>query len=75
MIKMFRELKGSYRYIILILALLFGQVICDLSLPAYTSDIIFNERDYELEDYKFRAVTVAKHKNQTLAYIMDVNNH
>lgn len=40
MIKMFRELKGSYRYIILILALLFGQVICDLSLPAYTSDII-----------------------------------
>lgn len=34
MIKMFRELKGSYRYIILILALLFGQVVCDLSLPA-----------------------------------------
>lgn len=34
MIKMFRELKGSYRYIILILVLLFGQVICDLSLPA-----------------------------------------
>lgn len=40
MIKMFRELKGSYRYIILILVLLFGQVVCDLSLPAYTSDII-----------------------------------
>lgn len=40
MIKMFRELKGSYRYVILILVLLLGQVFCDLSLPAYTSDII-----------------------------------
>ena len=33
MLRMFRELKGSYRYIVLIFALLFGQA-------SYTSDII-----------------------------------
>ena len=44
-------------------------------MTAYASDIIFNEREDELEDYKFRVVTVAKYKNRTLAYIMDVNNH
>ena len=40
MLRMFRELKGSYRYIVLIFALLFGQAFCDLALPSYTSDII-----------------------------------
>lgn len=40
MIRMIRELKGSYRYVLLILVLLFGQAFCDLALPAYTSDII-----------------------------------
>lgn len=40
MLRMFRELKGSYRYIMLIFALLFGQAFCDLALPSYTSDII-----------------------------------
>lgn len=40
MLRMFRELKGSYRYILLILLLLFGQAYCDLALPGYTSDII-----------------------------------
>ena len=44
-------------------------------MTAYASGIIFNECEDELEDYRFRVVTVAKHKNQTLAYIMDVNNH
>ena len=44
-------------------------------MTAYTSDIIFGDRENELEDYKFRVVTVAKYKNRTLAYIMDVNNH
>ena len=44
-------------------------------MTAYTSDIIFNEREDELEDYKFRVVTMDKYKNRTLAYIMDVNNH
>lgn len=29
MLRMFRELKGSYRYIVLIFALLFGQAFCD----------------------------------------------
>ena len=32
MLRMFRELKGSYRYIVLIFALLFGQAFCDLAL-------------------------------------------
>jgi ATP-binding cassette subfamily B multidrug efflux pump len=40
MLRMFGKLKGSYRYLILILALLFGQAYCDLELPSYTSDII-----------------------------------
>lgn len=40
MIRMFRELKGSYRWIVLIFVLLFGQAYCDLALPSYTSDII-----------------------------------
>ena len=44
-------------------------------MTAYTSDIIFNEREDELEDYKFRVVTMDKYKNRMLAYIMDVNNH
>ena len=38
MLRMFRELKGSYRYIVLIFALLFGQAFCDLALPSYTSE-------------------------------------
>ncbi|MBS6195600.1 MAG: ABC transporter ATP-binding protein [Clostridiales bacterium] len=40
MIRMFRELKGSYRFVALIFLLLFGQAFCDLALPSYTSDII-----------------------------------
>ena len=52
-----------------------NHISVDDIMTAYASDIIFNERDYELEDYRFRVVTVAKHKNQTLVYIMDVNNH
>lgn len=52
-----------------------NHISIDDVMTAYAADIIFEECDYELEDYKFRVVTVAKHKNQTLAYIMDVNNH
>ena len=52
-----------------------NHISVDDVMTAYTSDIIFNEREDELEDYKFRVVTVAKYKNRTLAYIMDVNNH
>ena len=52
-----------------------NHISVDDVMTAYASNIIFGERDYELEDYRFRVVTVAKHKNQTLAYIMDVNNH
>ena len=44
-------------------------------MTAYASDFTFNEREDELEDYKFRVVTVAKYKNRTLAYIMDVNSY
>ena len=40
MIRMFKELKGSYRFILIIVALLFLQAYCDLSLPSYTSNII-----------------------------------
>lgn len=40
MIRMFKELKGSYRFVVIIVALLFIQAFCDLSLPSYTSDII-----------------------------------
>ena len=41
MLRMFKELKGSYRYVVLIVLLLFGQAYCDLSLPAYTSTDIY----------------------------------
>ena len=40
MIRMFKELKGSYRYVLIIVVLLFLQAYCDLSLPSYTSAII-----------------------------------
>ena len=52
-----------------------NHISVDDVMTAYASDIIFNEREYELEDYKFRVVTMDKYKNRTLAYIMDVNNH
>lgn len=52
-----------------------NHISVDDVMTAYASNIIFIEHDYELEDYRFRVVMVAKHKNQTLAYIMDVNNH
>lgn len=56
-----------------------NHISVDYVMTAYASDVIFNENEYKnryvLEDYKFRVVTVAKHKNQTLAYIMDINNH
>lgn len=52
-----------------------NHVSIDDVMTAYTADIIFEERDYELEDYRFRVLMVAKHKNQMLAYITDVNGH
>lgn len=52
-----------------------NHISIDDVMTAYASNIIFDERGDELEDYKFRVVTVSKYKNQTLAYIMDVNNH
>lgn len=56
-----------------------NHISVDYVMTAYASDAIFNENEYKnryvLEDYKFRVVTVAKYKNQTLAYIMDINNH
>ena len=52
-----------------------NQISVDNVMTAYASDIIFNEREDELEDYKFRVVTMDKYKNRTLAYIMAVNNH
>lgn len=36
----FRFMKGSRRYILLIIALLIFQAYCDLSLPNYTSDVL-----------------------------------
>ena len=52
-----------------------NHISIDDVMTAYSSDIIFNECDYELEDYRFRVVTTSKSKNRMLAYIMDVNNH
>jgi len=40
MLKMFRYVKDRWYYIVLILALLFLQAYCDLSLPDYTSKIV-----------------------------------
>lgn len=40
MLKMFKRLKNSVGYILLIFALLFLQAYCDLSLPSYTSKIV-----------------------------------
>ena len=38
--KIFKNLAPYWKSVILILALLFVQAFCDLSLPAFTSDII-----------------------------------
>ncbi len=51
-----------------------NHISVDDVMTAYASNVIFGECDYELKDFRFRVVTVAKHKNQTLAYIMEVNN-
>ncbi|MGN0399924.1 MAG: ABC transporter ATP-binding protein [Blautia sp.] len=40
MLKMFRYMKERWHYIVLIIALLFLQAYCDLSLPDYTSKIV-----------------------------------
>ena len=40
MIKLFKNLKGSFVSILAIVALLVVQAICDLSLPDYTSKIV-----------------------------------
>ena len=40
MIKLMKYLKKSAGYVVLIIALLFLQAYCDLSLPDYTSKII-----------------------------------
>ena len=47
-----------------------NHISIDYVMTAYASDIIFGDRENELEDYKFRVVTVNKYKNKTLAYIM-----
>ena len=44
-----------------------NHISIDDVMTAYTSDIIFNERDYELEDYRFRVVTVAPAKSPAAA--------
>lgn len=51
-----------------------NHISVDDVMTTYASNAIFGECDYELKDFRFRVVTVAKHKNQTLAYIMEVNN-
>lgn len=40
MLKMLKRLKGSTVFVLLIVALLFVQAYCDLSLPSYTSKIV-----------------------------------
>ncbi len=40
MLKIIKFLKKSWAYVLLIVALLIVQAICDLSLPGYTSDIV-----------------------------------
>lgn len=40
MFKMFHYMKERWYYIVMIVALLFVQAFCDLSLPDYTSKII-----------------------------------
>lgn len=40
MIKLMKYLKRSAGYVVLIIALLFLQAYCDLSLPDYTSRIV-----------------------------------
>ncbi len=52
-----------------------NHISIDDVMTTYASNIIFDERGDELEDYEFIVVTVAKYKNRTLAYIMGVNNH
>ena len=40
MLRMFRYMKKSAGYLLLIFGLLFVQAFCDLSLPSYTSKIV-----------------------------------
>lgn len=50
-----------------------NRISIDDVMTAYASNSTFYECKYELNDYKFRVLTVAKYKNQMFAYIMDVN--
>ena len=53
MIKLMKYLKKSAGYIILIIALLFLQAYCDLSLPDYTSKIVnVGIQQSGIEDYE-----------------------
>lgn len=54
-----------------------NHISVDDVMIAYASYNFFdeNECEYELENYKFMVTTIAKCKNRTLAYIMNVNNH
>ena len=40
MLKMFHYMKERWYYVVMIIALLFVQAYCDLSLPDYTSKIV-----------------------------------
>ncbi len=40
MIKMLRYMMSSWRMVLLILALLVIQAVCELGLPEYTSEIV-----------------------------------
>ena len=40
MLKMFHYMKERWYYLVMIIALLFVQAFCDLSLPDYTSKIV-----------------------------------
>ena len=40
MVKILKYLKSSWISIVVIIALLIGQAMCDLSLPDYTSNIV-----------------------------------
>lgn len=57
MIKMFKYLKQSWISILIIIGLLVGQAICDLSLPDYTSKIVnIGIGQGGVEDVAFNAI-------------------
>lgn len=52
----------------------YNEITSHYLMCAYKTNEQFNPRDRMLETHNFEVLSIGKHKNQTLAYIIDANN-